>query len=106
MSDMVKVIVIGVGGAVVTFLLMLGVFWMMLSPSDQAATAEQPAECQPQAMAGGQMAIPPPPEMSAQQQMQQRVPGGEVLAFADVLGENIPLETSVDGYGWARWGMN
>ena len=104
MSNMVKIIVIGVVGAVVSFLLMLSVFWIVLKPGQEAATAEQPAESQPQEMASGQMALPP--DISSQQQMQQRVPGGEVLAFADVLGENIPLETSVDGYGWARWGMN
>lgn len=96
-----KLIVIGVGGAVVCFLLMLGVFAMLLSPGEQSA-AEQPAAEGQAAMAGGQAMASV--EMT-RQQMQRRVPGGEILAYADVLGETIPLESSVDGYGWAKWGM-
>jgi hypothetical protein len=102
MNNMVKMIAIIAGGAIVSFGLMFVVFWMVLSPGDEAAM-EEPQGAGQQQMAGAQMDMSP--EMARQQQM-QRVPGGEVLAFADVLGENIPLETSVDGYGWARWGMS
>jgi len=38
MSNMVKIIIIGVVGAVVSFLLMLSVFWMVLKPGQEAAT--------------------------------------------------------------------
>lgn len=103
MSDSMKLIVMGVGGVVVSFLLMLGLFAIVLSPGDEAAS-EQAMEAQQGGMAGGQ-GMAATTEM-ARQRMQQRVPGGEVLAFADVLGEEIPLETSVDGYGWAKWGMS
>ncbi len=100
MNDMIKLIVMGVGGAVVSFMLMLGVFWFVLSPGEDAG-AMQPegggGDTQPQSASAAAM---------SRQQRQQSVPGGEVLAFADVLGENIPLEASVDGYGWARWGMS
>jgi hypothetical protein len=100
MNDMIKLIVMGVGGAVVSFLLILGVFWFVLSPGDDAEAmlpeGDQQAAQQQDASASA-MSRP---------QRQQSVPGGEVLAFADVLGENIPLEASVDGYGWARWGMS
>ena len=58
MNDMMKLIVIGVGGAVVSFLLMLGIFWMVLKPgAKNQAMGEQPAEGQ-QAMANQQMAMP------------------------------------------------
>ncbi len=103
MNDMIKLIVMGVGGAIVSFLLILGVFWFTLSPGDDAAAGLQEGDggaasaAQQQGAAASSMAL---------QQQRQRVPGGEVLAFADVLGENIPLEATVDGYGWASWGMS
>jgi hypothetical protein len=99
MNDMIKMIVMGVGGAVVSFLLILGVFWFVLSPGEDAE-AMQPEGDETAAAQGASASV------MSRTQRQQSVPGGEVLAFADVLGENIPLEASVDGYGWARWGMS
>lgn len=102
MSDMVKLIVMGVGGAVVIFLLMLGVFALVLSPDGDAA-AGQPEGGESTAQTTPQQSVA---ATSMAHRARQSVPGGEVLAFADVLGEDIPLEASVDGYGWARWGMS
>ncbi len=103
MSDMVKLIVMGVGGAVVSFLLMLGVFYFLLSPDEDTAAAggQQGSETAVQATPQQRAAA-----VSVARRMQQSVPGGDVLAYADVLGEDIPLEASVDGYGWASWGMS
>ena len=101
MDDKIKMIAIGLGGFVVTFLLSIGLFWIILSPGEQSAA--QPAGVQaPQTDASLELLD----QGSLAKARSERVPGGEVLAFADVLGESIPLEVEIRGYGWASWGMS
>jgi len=98
MNDKIKLIVLGLGGFVIGLGLMIGIFWMVLSRGGKAA-AEQTAQ------PGGQTQQTMPAQQSVEAMKERRVPGGEVLAFADVLGENIPLEPTVSGFSWATWGM-
>jgi len=101
MDEKIKMIALGLGGFVVTFLLSIGIFWIILRPGEKAVG--QPAE-------SGAPKTDASLELLGQEALakarSERVPGGEVLAFADVLGENIPLEIEVRGYGWASWGMS
>lgn len=101
MDDKIKVIALGLGGLVVLFMISIGFFWIILSPGQQRAA--RMAE-------GGTPLAESSMELSGGRALararEERVPGGEVLAFADVLGENIPLEVEVHGYGWANWGMS
>jgi hypothetical protein len=94
-------IVIGVGGAVVSFMLMLGVFWFILSPGEEATAGQQQQQARMQTMPDRT-----PPAAGEQGDLaSRRVPGGDVLAFADVLGAQIPTNPTVNGYEWATWGM-
>lgn len=101
MDDKIKMILLGLGGFVVTFLISIGIFWIILSPGQQSAA---------QIPEGGAAQVESPRELYGERSLPEarsdRVPGGEVLAFADVLGESIPLEVEVRGYGWAVWGMS
>ena len=100
MSDKIKMIALLLGGFLITFLISIVIFWIILSPGQQRAV--QMAE-------GGTPQVESPMELSGGRALararEERVPGGEVLAFADVLGESIPLEVEVHGYDWATWGM-
>ena len=102
MSDKLKLIIFGLGGMVGSFLLILLIFWFVLSPKAKSET--QMAE--PEAPAA-QTATPPQGAPAAPGvEKSKRVPGGEVLEIADVLGQEIPLEPKVIGYGWSEWGMS
>ncbi len=98
MNDKIKLIVFGVVGLIGSFAVFLAIFWLIFSmrAPAQPAQAEVPA--------GGQAAAAEIARISARRDT--TVPGGEVMAYADVLGENIPLEPQVNGYHWAVWGMN
>jgi len=102
MNDKLKLIIFGLGGMVGSFLLILLIFWLVLSP--KAKSEAQMAETEAQAA----QATAPAQESPAAPAVEkgQRVPGGEVLEIADVLGQEIPLEPKVTGYGWANWGMS
>jgi len=100
MDDKIKMIALVLGGFFITFLISIVIFWIILSPGQQRAV--QMAEV-------GTPQVESPMELSGGRALararEERVPGGEVLAFADVLGESIPLEVEVHGYDWATWGM-
>lgn len=102
MSDKLKLIIFGLGGMVGSFLLILLIFWFVLSP--KAKSEAQMAEPEAPAAQSTTPAQDAPAAPVAEKG--KRVPGGEVLEIADVLGQEIPLEPKVTGYGWANWGMS
>ena len=99
MNDKIKLIVLGLGGFVITFGLMIFVFKLVLAPGQKAAE-EQMSQPEGAAAPTAQTAQP-----NAESMRNRRVAGGVQIASADVLGENIPLEVNVKGYDWATWGM-
>lgn len=96
MNDKIKLIVIGVAGMIGSFVIFFLLFWLILPSGSPGAAVEQPESARSaEAVEVARM----------QSRRDSVVPGGEVLAYADVLGENIPLEPEVNGYRWASWGM-
>ncbi len=94
MNNLIKIVVFGLGATIVGFLIFGAIFWFLLSnrgaESAEAATAGEP---------------PAPTAHPAARQESGQTPGGDVLAYADVLGGDIPAEPQVSGYDWASWGM-
>ena len=102
MDEKIKMIAILLGGTFVLFLITMGAFWIILRPGQQQSEAQKTQSgTAPKADASMELLD----QRSLARTRSERVPGGEVLAFADVLGESIPLEVEVSGYGWATWGM-
>jgi hypothetical protein len=99
MKDNIRLIVLGLVGLAGSFVVFIVVFYVMFSMKSQDAPA--PAQAAP-AQAPPQSAAPAARPAAGQA---SKMAGGEVLAYSDVLGENIPLEPKVDGYDWAKWGM-
>ena len=102
MDEKIKMIAILLGGTFVLFLITMGAFWIILSPGQQSAAQTPESSAAPQVDASMQLLD----QRSLARARGERVPGGEVLAFADVLGESIPLEVKIRGYGSATWGMS
>ncbi|HUU27291.1 MAG TPA: hypothetical protein VM123_05725 [archaeon] len=100
MNDKIKMIVLGLGAVVGSFVLFMLIFWFVLQSRTGSAAGESAGQT-----AEGAVAAETGPEAQVSSRS-KRVPGGEVLSNADVLGEDIPLEPKVEGYGWAKWGMN
>ncbi len=98
MNDKIKLIVFGVAGLVGSFAIFVVIFWLIFSMRAPDASQAAPAEGEAQDQAGEVARV--------QARRDTTVPGGEVMAYADVLGADIPLEPQVDGYHWATWGMN
>ena len=102
MDEKIKMIVIMAGAMVGSFVFFFLIFWLVLPKAGPEAGSEAAAESGTTAeMAGEVTGI-----QTSTVDRRRRVPGGLQLSAANVLGVNIPAEAKVEGYGWAKWGMN
>jgi hypothetical protein len=103
MNDLIKKVIIGLGAMVGTFVLFVVIFWFLFSFRAGSAQGEAPAGKETAALA-------PAPTVRVRggegTTRGESIAGGDILATADLQGRNIPLEPKIEGYDWAKWGMN